>query len=46
MTAKDYRQAAWQKLSGNWGTAVLGYLIYALIIAAAGATFVGGIILV
>ncbi len=46
MTAKDYRQAAWQKLSGNWGTAVLGYLIYGLIIAAAGATFVGGVILV
>ena len=46
MTAKDYRQAAWQKLSGNWGTAVLGYLIYGLIIAAAGTTFVGGVILV
>ena len=45
MVAKDYRQAAWQKLSGNWGTAVLGYLIFALIIGAAGATFVGGLIL-
>ncbi len=45
MTAKDYRQAAWEKLSGKWGTAVIGYLIYGLIIGAAGATFIGGLIL-
>lgn len=45
MTAKDYRQAAWQKLSGNWGMAVLGYLIYGLILGTAGATFIGGLLL-
>ena len=45
MTAKDYRQAAWEKLSGRWGTAVLGYLLYGLIVGAASATFIGGLIL-
>lgn len=45
MTARDYRQAAWEKLSGRWGTAVLGYLLYGLIVGAASATFVGGVIL-
>ena len=45
MTAKDYRMAAWEKLSGKWGIAVLGYVLYGLIIGAAGATFIGCILL-
>ena len=28
MFARDYRHAAWNKLSGNWSTVVVAYLIY------------------
>lgn len=34
MFAKDYRRMAWEKLRGNWGTVIVTYLIYSLIIGA------------
>lgn len=41
MFAKDYRKAAWTKLSGNWTTAVVAYLIYSLLISVLSYTGVG-----
>ncbi|MBO6263057.1 MAG: DUF975 family protein [Clostridia bacterium] len=35
MKAKDYRKAAWGKLSGNWSTMVVAYLVLGAIVAAA-----------
>ena len=46
MRAKDYRQAAWEKLRGKWGTMAIATLIYALIMGACGALsliYIGGI---
>ena len=46
MRAKDYRQAAWKKLRGKWGTMAIATLIYALIMGACGALsliYIGGI---
>lgn len=46
MRAKDYRQAAWEKLRGKWGTMAIATLIYALIMGACGAlmlAYIGGI---
>lgn len=43
MFAKDYRKAAWGKLTNNWTTAVVAYLIYAAITAAVSATGIGSI---
>ena len=43
MFAKDYRKAAWGKLSNNWTTAVVAYLIYAALTAAVSSTGVGTI---
>lgn len=34
LLARDFRQEAWNKLKGKWGTMVLAYLIYGLIIGA------------
>ncbi len=46
MFAKDYRKLAWERLSGNWGTAILAYLIYTLILGAVSSfTGIGGLIL-
>ena len=36
MFARDYRQAAWKALAGNWGTMVVIYLIYLAITAVCG----------
>ena len=41
MFAKDYRKAAWTKLSGNWTTAVVAYLIYSVLIGVLSFTSVG-----
>lgn len=42
MKAKDFRQSAWQSLSGKWGVCVLVYLIFDLITAAcAGGAYIG-----
>ena len=38
MFAKDYRRMAWEKLRGNWGTVIVTYLIYSLIIGALSGT--------
>ena len=45
MTAKDYRQQAWQRLSGNWGTMVLAYLIFGVISGVLAYTYVGPVLL-
>ena len=41
MFAKDYRHAAWAKLSGNWTTVVVAYLIYGAIIGVLSSTGIG-----
>ena len=51
MFARDYRQAAWKKLSGNWTTVVVAYLIYSLLMGAfssigLGALLLGGVMAV
>lgn len=43
MFAKDYRRAAWGKLTGNWTTAVVVYLIYMVLVSIASATGIGSI---
>ena len=45
MQAKDYRQQAWDRLRGNWGAAILAFLLYGLIIGALSYTGVGTLIL-
>ncbi|MBE6620456.1 MAG: DUF975 family protein [Ruminococcaceae bacterium] len=45
MFAKDYRRQAWGRLSGNWGVAILAYLLYSLIIGALSTTGIGSLIL-
>ena len=45
MFAKDYRQAAWKKLSGNWTTAVVSYLIYSVLMGALSSVGVGSLLL-
>jgi uncharacterized membrane protein len=44
MTAKNYRKTAWAKLSGNWTTAVVAYLIYSVILGVLSSTGVGTLI--
>ena len=41
MRAKDYRKAAWTKLSGNWGTMALIVLVEGLIIGTLSSVTVG-----
>ena len=41
MYAKDYRHAAWAKLSGNWSTVVVAYLIYTALIGVLSSTGIG-----
>lgn len=43
LRARDFRHEAWGKLSGRWGTLVVIYLIYDLIIGGCGALSVIGI---
>ena len=45
MFAKNYRRQAWGRLSGNWGVAILAYLLYSLIIGALSGTGIGVLIL-
>jgi uncharacterized membrane protein len=45
MYAKDYRKLAWSKLNGNWGTAILTFLLSSLIIGAVSFTAVGSLLL-
>ena len=45
MFAKDYRKLAWNRLSGNWGVAILTILLYALIVGALSFTGIGTLIL-
>ena len=44
MTAKNYRKTAWAKLSGNWTTAVVAYLIYSVLLGVLSSTGVGTLI--
>lgn len=46
MKAKDFRQTAWKKIGeqNKWGTIILIYLIYALIIGALAFTAIGSIL--
>ena len=44
MFAKDYRQAAWKKLSGNWTTAVVSYLIFTVLLSVASYILVGSLL--
>jgi len=45
LKAKDFRAAAWQKLTGFWTTAVLCTLLYLVINYALGATLIGALLL-
>lgn len=45
MFAKDYRRAAWNKLSGHWIEVVVAYVIYSLMVAVAGTTGIGLLLL-
>ena len=45
MNAKDYRNLAWKKLSGDWGTLAIITLIAGLILSAVSVTGVGVILL-
>jgi uncharacterized membrane protein len=44
MFASDYRHEAWKKLSGNWTTAVVAYLIYSVLLGVLSSTGVGTLI--
>lgn len=46
MKAKDFRQTAWKKIGeqNKWGTIILIYLIYVLIIGALASTAIGSIL--
>lgn len=41
MLAKDFRQRAWQSLSGNWGIAILAYLLVGIVNGVAASATVG-----
>ena len=41
MFAKDFRQRAWQSLSGNWGIAILAYLLVGIVSGVAASATVG-----
>lgn len=41
MFAKDFRQRAWQSLSGNWGIAILAYLLVGIVNGVAASATVG-----
>lgn len=43
MRAKDYRRAAWGKLTNNWTTPVVAYLIYVALAGVVAATAIGSI---
>lgn len=45
MFAKDFRQAAWKKLSGNWATAVVASLVYSLLMGLLSSIGFGSLIL-
>ena len=45
MFARDYRHAAWNKLSGNWSTVVVAYLIYSLLMGVLSSVGVGSLLL-
>ena len=45
LRAKDFRAEARAAFSGNWGVAILAWLIAGLILGAAGSTFVGTVLL-
>lgn len=44
LKAKDYRERAWNKLHGNWATAVLSYLIMELLLGVLAFTYIGTLI--
>ena len=44
MFAKDYRKAAWAKLSGNWTTVVVSYLLYVVLMSVLSSTGIGSLI--
>ena len=44
MCAKDFRKAAWGKLSGNWGIAIGGTLLVAIVNALLSSTGIGWIV--
>jgi uncharacterized membrane protein len=44
MFASDYRHEAWKKLSGNWTTAVVSYLIVSVLMSVASYVLVGSLL--
>ena len=44
MFAKDYRKAAWAKLSGNWTTVVVSYLLFTVLYGALSSTGIGALV--
>ena len=46
LKARDFRNRAWNKLQGNWATAVVSYLIMELIIGALAFTFIGSFLII
>ena len=45
LKARDFRQQAWKKLSGNWAVAVIAVLLLGLIVGALSFTWVGPFII-
>lgn len=45
MFARDFRQKAWAALRGKWGAAILTFVVWGLIMGAAGCTVVGAVLL-
>ncbi|MBQ7338041.1 MAG: DUF975 family protein [Clostridia bacterium] len=45
MFAKDYRKLAWSKLTNNWGTAIVVFLLYTVIISISASVGVGPLLL-
>lgn len=45
MYAKDYRKLAWSKLTGNWGVAIVVFLLYTVIISISTSVGVGPLLL-
>ena len=44
LKAKDFRHRAWDKLHGNWTTAVVSYLVMGVLVGALAFTYIGSLI--
>lgn len=45
LKAKDFRKSAWGKLQGNWGNAIVAFLLMDVLIGVSGVVFVGPLLL-